>query len=194
MREICMSGSSGKSSATKYLTRNFGYVEVNSGRVLAKLLGLPPVPETSRPIFQEAAWRFIQDADGPARSAHALLRATSRSGADRVVIDGVRQLSTLRTLKAMAQVPVAVLFVHAAPPRGAYAAGGCARRRLTDAANISRNRSTAADGKIRIREQSNRARKSRRLSLIVPPSRIGAPPATRRTGFPAVCPSMQKKV
>jgi hypothetical protein len=60
--------------------------------------------------------------------------------------------------------------------------------------DISRNRSTAADGKIRIREQSNRARKSRRLSLIVPPSRIGAPPATRRTGFPAVCPSMQKKV
>jgi predicted NUDIX family phosphoesterase len=106
---------SGKSSATKYLTRNFGYVEVNSGRVLAELLGLPPVPETPRPIFQEAAWRFIQDADGPARLAQALLRATSRSGADRVVIDGLRQLSTLRALKAIAQVPVAVLFVHAAP-------------------------------------------------------------------------------
>jgi predicted kinase len=106
---------SGKSSATKYLTRNFGYVEVNSGRVLADLLGLPPVPETSRPIFQNAAWSFIQKADGPARLAQALLRATLRSGTNRVVIDGVRQLSTLRSLKATTQVPVAVLFVHAAP-------------------------------------------------------------------------------
>jgi len=106
---------SGKSSATKYLARNFGYVEVNSGRILADLLGLPPVLETPRPVFQEAAWRFIQDADGPARLAEALLRAALRSGADRVVIDGVRQLSTLRALKATTQVPVAVLFVHAAP-------------------------------------------------------------------------------
>jgi predicted NUDIX family phosphoesterase len=104
-----------KSSATKYLTRNFSYVEVNSGRVLADLLGLAPVPETARPIFQNAAWSFIQDADGPARLAQALLRAVSRSGTDRVIIDGVRQLSTLRSLKATAQVPVAVLFVHAAP-------------------------------------------------------------------------------
>jgi hypothetical protein len=106
---------SGKSSATKYLTRNFGYVEVNSGRVLAELLGLPPVPETPRPVFQEAAWRFVQNTEGPAHLARALLRAATRSGADRVVIDGVRQLSTLRTLKAMTHVPVAVLFVHAAP-------------------------------------------------------------------------------
>jgi predicted NUDIX family phosphoesterase len=106
---------SGKSSATKYLTRNFGYVEVNSGRVLADLLALRPVPETPRPLFQEAAWRFIQQPEGPAHLAEALLRVTLRSGADRVVIDGVRQLSTLTVLKGITQVPVAVLFVHAAP-------------------------------------------------------------------------------
>jgi predicted NUDIX family phosphoesterase len=64
---------SGKSSATKFLTRNFGYVEVNSGRVLAALLGVPPVPETARSAFQGLAWRFIQDAEGPARLANALL-------------------------------------------------------------------------------------------------------------------------
>jgi predicted NUDIX family phosphoesterase len=106
---------SGKSSATKYLTRNFGYVEVNSGRVLADLLALAPVPETPRPLFQEAAWRFIEQPEGPAQLADALWRAILRSKADRVVIDGVRQLSTLRALKAITQVPVAVLFVHAAP-------------------------------------------------------------------------------
>jgi adenylate kinase family enzyme len=106
---------SGKSSATKFLTRNFGYVEVNSGRVLAALLGVHPVPETPRSTFQELAWRFIQDAEGPARLANALLDAVGQSGAGRVVIDGVRQLATLRALKAAAEVPVAVLFVHAAP-------------------------------------------------------------------------------
>jgi predicted NUDIX family phosphoesterase len=106
---------SGKSLATKFLTRKFGYVEVNSGRVLADLLKVPPVPETPRPIFQELSWEFIQTADGPARLASALLRAATRSGAQRVVIDGVRQLSTLRALKAEAREAVAVLFVRAAP-------------------------------------------------------------------------------
>lgn len=106
---------SGKSSATKYLTRSFGYVEVNSGRVVADLLGIPPVPETTRLAFQEAAWRLVREPSGPERLAQALLRAAARSGARRVVIDGVRQLATLRALRAGAGVPMAVLFVHAAP-------------------------------------------------------------------------------
>jgi predicted NUDIX family phosphoesterase len=106
---------SGKSLATKFLTRKFGYIEVNSGRVLADLLDVPPVPETPRPVFQDLSWDFIQSADGPARLADALLQAASRSGAKRIVIDGVRQLSTLRALKAKAKEAVAVLFVRAAP-------------------------------------------------------------------------------
>src|SRR3569833_83722 len=43
------------------------------------------------------------------------------------------------------------------------------------------------------RIQSNRDRKSWRRSLMFLPLRNGAPPATRRTGLPAVWPSMQKK-
>ena len=107
---------SGKSSATRYLTRNFGYVEVNSGRVLAKLIGAPPVPETPRAEFQDMAWTFMQEADGPVRLADALLRAAAaRHETERVVIDEFRQLSTLHALKIRAKVPLAVLFVHAAP-------------------------------------------------------------------------------
>ena len=106
---------SGKSSATRYLTRNFGYVEVNSGRVVADLLGLPPVPETPRPAFQDAAWRLVKDPNGPARLADALLEAAADTGAQRVVVDGVRQFSTLQALRDRSPVPVAVLYVHAAP-------------------------------------------------------------------------------
>src|SRR6266702_1078976 len=43
------------------------------------------------------------------------------------------------------------------------------------------------------RIQSKRVRKSWRRSLMLAPLRNGAPPATSRTGLPAVCPSMQKK-
>ncbi len=106
---------SGKSAATRYLTRNFRYAEVNSGRQMAKLLGVPPVPETPRPVFQEMAWRLLQEADGSFRLAEGLLSAANRCKTDRVVIDGVRQLSVLRMLKAKARMPVAILFVHATP-------------------------------------------------------------------------------
>jgi predicted NUDIX family phosphoesterase len=106
---------SGKSLATRFLARKFGYVEVNSGRVVADLLSVAPVPETPRPIFQKLSWDFIQSVDGPSRLADALLGAATRTGAKRVVIDGVRQLSTLRALKAEAEESVAVLFVRAAP-------------------------------------------------------------------------------
>ena len=106
---------SGKSRATRHLTQAFGYVEVNSGRVIAELLGLPPVPLTPRPHFQELAWEFVQSPDGPSRLAAALAHAAGRSGARQVVFDGVRQLSTLKALRAASEAPIALLFVHAAP-------------------------------------------------------------------------------
>lgn len=106
---------SGKSRATRHLTQVFGYVEVNSGRVIAELLGLPPVPVTPRPHFQQLAWEFVQSPHGPSQLAAALADAAGRSGAGQVVFDGVRQLSTLQALRAASEVPIALLFVHAAP-------------------------------------------------------------------------------
>ena len=106
---------SGKSSATRYLVRNFGYSEVSSGRQIAKMLGVPPVPETPRAEFQEMALRLLRKEGGADRIAEALLTAAKRYDAERVVIDGIRQLSVLRILKARAPMPVAILFVHAAP-------------------------------------------------------------------------------
>jgi predicted NUDIX family phosphoesterase/adenylate kinase family enzyme len=106
---------SGKSSATRFLTRNFGYVEINSGHVTAELLGVPPVPETSRSEFQALSWDLMQDPQGPDQLAEMLLRSANRSHSNRIVIDGIRQLSTLRVIKKLSSVPVAVLFVYAAP-------------------------------------------------------------------------------
>ena len=87
---------SGKSSATRYLVRNFGYSEVSSGRQIAKMLGVPPVPETPRAEFQEMALRLLRKEGGADRIAEALLTAAKRYDAERVVIDGIRQLSVLR--------------------------------------------------------------------------------------------------
>src|SRR5688572_121294 len=45
-----------------------------------------------------------------------------------------------------------------------------------------------------VRIQSKRAMKSWRRSAMLAPFSKGAPPATSRTGLPAVWPSMQKKI
>ena len=118
---LCIIGGigSGKSAATQVLTQEFGYSEINSGRVLARLLRIPPVPQTSRSDMQERAWRFIRRKDGPRRLAAALLHSAHESQ-QAALIDGVRQRTTLDALKDLA-VPesVAVLYVHT-PPHIAY--------------------------------------------------------------------------
>jgi hypothetical protein len=97
------------------LTREFGYVEVNSGKVLADLLKLSPVPATGREVFQARAWKFISRKDGPRRLAAALLHSIPSSGRA-VLIDGIRQRATLEELKKMAAPKsVAVLYVYTPP-------------------------------------------------------------------------------
>ena len=106
---------SGKSSATHILARDFGYSEINSGRLLANLLNVPPVPITPREKFQALAWNFISQPEGPPQLASALLDAASALGEHRIVIDGVRQLETLNLLRDRARRPLAILFVYANP-------------------------------------------------------------------------------
>jgi hypothetical protein len=91
--------------------------------VLAGLLGIPPIPETSRGDFQVLASSFMNEADGPYRLAKALLDEANGLGMENVAIDGIRQRSTLQKLKTLSTDgssgrngrPLAVLFVHAAP-------------------------------------------------------------------------------
>jgi predicted NUDIX family phosphoesterase len=93
---LCIIGGigSGKSAATKILTKEFAYHEINSGRVVAKLLRIPPVPKTSREQFQKRSRRFIFSKHGPERLASALLQEVQKSET-KSLIDGIRQKDTI---------------------------------------------------------------------------------------------------
>ena len=58
---ICIVGSvgSGKSVATKILCNEYKYEEINTGKLIADILKIPPIPETSRGEFQEKAWNLV---------------------------------------------------------------------------------------------------------------------------------------
>jgi len=115
---LCVLGpaASGKSEATRVLTQEYGYHEINSGRVLASLLGIPPIPTTPRTAFQTRAWRFISTKRGPDRLASAIWQAVCATDSDRVLIDGIRQESTLQRLKALAgRRRLGIAFVHTPP-------------------------------------------------------------------------------
>lgn len=112
---LCVIGpvGSGKTLATEVLKDEFGYQEINTGGIVAGLLGLPAVPSTPRAEFQEKAWAFISRPDGPARLARAIKRVADLSSSGRVLVDGVRQLATLDSLRHLAlEKRVGVIFVH----------------------------------------------------------------------------------
>jgi predicted NUDIX family phosphoesterase len=104
---------SGKTLATEVLKSEFGYEEINTGRVLAALMGVPPVPVTPRHEFQDKAWKFISRADGPKSLAHRIIELIDKANQPRTLIDGIRQRDTLDQVKLLAgSRKVGVLFVH----------------------------------------------------------------------------------
>lgn len=106
---------SGKSAATEFFREWLGYVEINSGKVLARILGLPPIPRTGRAKFQAMANKFINSRTGPRRLAREICRIADSVVSPRVVIDGIRHRETLRLLKECSKRDVAVVYVQAAP-------------------------------------------------------------------------------
>lgn len=114
---LCVVGSigSGKSATGNLLRERHGYVGVNSGQVLAKLMHIPPVPHTPREVFQSAAEDFIRGSGGPNELGRALASEASAAGAERVLIDGIRHPETLEVLKRQATLPVALLYVYTPP-------------------------------------------------------------------------------
>jgi predicted NUDIX family phosphoesterase/dephospho-CoA kinase len=114
---LCIVGQigSGKSEAADLLQRERGYQAVNSGEVIAELLGLPTVTEEHRIAFQAAAMEFIARPDAPATLAKAIARRGVALGGDRIVVDGLRQRATLEALRQASATRVAVLYVHTPP-------------------------------------------------------------------------------
>ena len=112
---LCVIGplGSGKTISTDVLKRDFGYKEVNSGRVLARILRIPPVPEASRTDFQNRSWKFISKASGPEKFGRELARIVNATDSDRIVLDGLRQKATLECLKAMcSNRKIGIVFVQ----------------------------------------------------------------------------------
>ena len=119
---LCVLGriGSGKSETTSVLKRDFGYKEVNSGQVLARLLKVPPVTQISREEFQDLAWKFIRTEKGPRLLAEAMWEEARALSCPKILIDGIRQKSTLEQLRRLANpTPIGLLFVHT-PPDIAY--------------------------------------------------------------------------
>ena len=106
---------SGKSVAVTALREKWGYSTINTGQTLARILGIPPVPETPREQFQKKAWEFINSPNGPQELAKAILDEINSTPYSNVAIDGLRQKSTINALKDAVSVNFAMLFVHAAP-------------------------------------------------------------------------------
>jgi predicted NUDIX family phosphoesterase/adenylate kinase family enzyme len=112
---LCVIGpvGSGKTLATEVLKDDFGYREINTGRVVAKLASVAPVPKTPRHQFQQKAWEFISSPGGPGRLASELLKLVRAKQSERVLIDGLRQRATLTELRSLAaDLKIGVIFVH----------------------------------------------------------------------------------
>lgn len=115
---LCVLGEigSGKSEATRLITREFGYEEINTGMIVAELLGIAPVAEFGREQFQQKAGDFIKHHDGPQRLADAIWARVQATSSGRVLIDGIRQHATLNCLRKLAgKLQVGVLYVHTLP-------------------------------------------------------------------------------
>lgn len=115
---LCVLGEigSGKSEATRLITREFAYEEINTGMIVADILGIPPVAKYGREQFQQKAGDFIRRHDGPQRLADAIWARVREASSGKVLIDGIRQYATLRCLRKLAEkLQVGVLYVHTLP-------------------------------------------------------------------------------
>jgi predicted NUDIX family phosphoesterase len=115
---LCIVGpiGSGKTETSAVLKKDYGYSEINSGCVVAGLLGIPPVPKTPRELFQAKAMEYISRPSGPLRMAKTILSLAKRYKTPKVLVDGIRQKETLIALKELAKgVRIGVLYVHTSP-------------------------------------------------------------------------------
>ncbi len=115
---LCIVGpiGSGKTETSAVLKEDYGYTEINSGQILAELIGVRPVPKTPRKLFQSRALKFISQKKGPAHLAAAILRKAKLYGSRRILVDGLRQVETLSAIRKQARkAKIGVLYVHTSP-------------------------------------------------------------------------------
>lgn len=115
---LCVVGEvgSGKSTTTKFLREAFDYKEINTGRVVAEILKIPPVPKTARIEFQRKAYEFIASPDGPGRLAKRIAERAAKIESGLALVDGVRQIRTLEMLqREVGKQKLGLLYVYTPP-------------------------------------------------------------------------------
>lgn len=105
---------SGKTAASRVLVEEFGYVEVNSGQVVAEMLGAPPVSATGRAEFQHQALELVETTAGQRALGRELSRAVRSAPGDSVVLDGIRFKATADEVRAdlSRDMDVVAIYVH----------------------------------------------------------------------------------
>lgn len=110
---------SGKTMTAGYLSQRLGLPLLNSGHLLQKLMGCPPITEIGREDFQARALNFIRSSDGPQRFAEHIAAKVAQFGHRRCIIDGIRHLSTYEHLLKCLNDGVRLVFIQT-PPDAAY--------------------------------------------------------------------------
>lgn len=139
-RVICLQGGvgSGKTEVADVLSSHRGYEVINSGKVLAGLMGIHPIPKTDRKVFQRQAIEFINTRSGPETLARALAAEIDSTPSERILIDGIRQVATFECLtKILNPSKVGVVFIQSTPDL-AYRLYTAREEGVSDCANFYR--------------------------------------------------------
>lgn len=91
----------GKTWLSSALTQAIGYRVVSASAVLRRILGVGDMPEEGRLKFQTIALRFIKSESGPDKLAEGIVSEINQLSGDVVIIDGIRQLTTLAALRKL---------------------------------------------------------------------------------------------
>jgi predicted NUDIX family phosphoesterase len=106
---------SGKTETASYLSQKLGWPLIRSSSLLQKLMGTPPMTEIGRRDFQTKAFSFIRSEGGPERLAASIYARVNETGAERCIVDGIRNLSTYEHLSGHFAVKVGLIFVQTPP-------------------------------------------------------------------------------
>lgn len=107
---------SGKTEAAKLIAKYTKRNYINSGALVAELIGIDAVTPATRSEFQREAQKFISSVGGPASLGKAIAeRIASAKG--RAVVDGIRQRATYEAVRTKlgARYRTASIFVHTTP-------------------------------------------------------------------------------
>lgn len=107
---------SGKTEAARLIAECTNRVYINTGEIVANLLGISTVTPENREEFQSRALDFIQSDTGPARLASAIYdRIMETNGM--AVVDGIRQSATLSAVYHLlgSRRRSAMIYVHTTP-------------------------------------------------------------------------------